>query len=299
MSGLSDKERVECTKLLSKMTKEDLRSLCDTVTNRIIDVENDKEALDAILSFSMSAEELLKRRKVYRDMIFKYLAEEEIVMPPTSEKHVLIKRTLELWLSKEVKKPKEKPDDRTERPHTGTLSTDVKPDPGFDPLILGQQFCQWFFGLLNSQNLTLGQEPQDWGPQHFWPDAKLNLLARVAEQQMEEFAGAELISRRLLALTREEQLLLNPNLEPHGLRALASPHGLVLVAVAGTIHRGTSCLGIFEQVFGLIKSPLDNNWKIKFTNLKIRGQDAIAGREVSAPSLTFNSSELQLLCKRV
>lgn len=114
---------------------------------------------------------------------------------------------------------------------------------------------------------------------------------------MEEFLGAELVSLRLLALTREERLLLSPNLEPPGLRGLASPHGLVLVAVAGTIHRDGACLGVFEQIFGLIRSPLENNsWKIKFVNLKIRGQDALGGAEMAAPALTYNSTELQLLC---
>jgi len=114
---------------------------------------------------------------------------------------------------------------------------------------------------------------------------------------MDEFLGAELVSLRLLALTKEERLLLCPNLDPHGLRTLASPHGLVLVAVAGTIHRDEACLGIFEQIFGLIRSPLENNsWKIKFVNLKIRGQDALGGTEVAAPALSYNSSELQLLC---
>ena len=57
-------------------------------------------------------------------------------------------------------------------------SIDVKTAASFDPLVLGQQFCQWFFQLLNSQNPSLGQQPQDWGPQHFWPDVKLHLLAR-------------------------------------------------------------------------------------------------------------------------
>lgn len=114
---------------------------------------------------------------------------------------------------------------------------------------------------------------------------------------MDDFLGAELVSLRLLALTREEHLLLSPNLESYGLRALLSPHGLVLVAVAGTIHRDAACLGIFEQIFGLIRSPLENNsWKIKFINLKIRGQDAVAGTEVAAPALSYNSSELQLFC---
>ncbi|XP_071382186.1 uncharacterized protein C3orf38 homolog isoform X2 [Centroberyx affinis] len=279
MPGLSDTERSGCKKMLSVLPKSDLLSLSDTVTNKLIAVENVTEAMEAILSYTKDAEELLKRKKVQRDIIFKYLAKEGVVMPPNSEKHQLVKRTLEFWSSGKEK----------------TVSADQS--LGFDPLALGQQFCQWFFQLLNSQNPSMGQQPQDWGPQHFWPDVKLRLLSSADSQQMEEFQGAELVSLRLLALARDERLLLSPSMEPRGLRALASPHGLVLVAVAGTIHRDAACLGVYEQIFGLIRSPLDNSWKIKFVNLKIRGQDALGGAEVAAPALTCDSSELQLLCR--
>lgn len=125
----------------------------------------------------------------------------------------------------------------------------------------------------------------------------LCLFLSAGSEEREEFIGAELVSLRLLALTKEERLLLSPNLEPYALNVLASPHGLVLVAVAGTIHRDGVCLGIFEQIFGLISSPLENSsWKIKFVNLKIRGQDALKGNKVAAPSLSYSSAELQLLC---
>lgn len=277
------------------MSRADLLSLSDTVTNKMIVVENDREALETILDFTRTAEELLKRKKVQRDLIFKYLAKEGVVMAPNSEKHMLIKRTLELWSSNKVRQLKVEAEESRAGQSTETVSDST--ESGFDPQVLGQQFCQWFFNLLNSQNPTLGQEPQNWGPQHFWPDVKLRLLSRACGQQMEEFLGAELVNLRLLALTQEERLLLSPNLEPHGFRALSSPHGLVLVAVAGTIHRDAACLGIFEQIFGLIRSPMDNNWKIKFINLKILGQDAISEKGVSAPTLTYNSSELQLLCR--
>lgn len=60
------------------------------------------EAIETILSFSKNAEELLKRKKVYRDLIFKYLAKEGVTMPPNSEKHQLVKRALELWASVKV-----------------------------------------------------------------------------------------------------------------------------------------------------------------------------------------------------
>ncbi|XP_068428793.1 uncharacterized protein C3orf38 homolog [Clinocottus analis] len=283
MSGLSETERAGFAKILKLMSEDHVLSLCDTVTNKMIVVETYTEAIETIIAFTNNAEELLKRKKVVRDLIFKYLAKEGVVMPPNSEKHQLVKRTLELWSSGKT--------DET-RP-----TTEVKAEVAFDPLVLGQQFCQWFFQLLNSHNPSLGQPCQDWGPQHFWPDVKLHLLSRAGSEQMDDFLGAEMVSLRLLALTKEEHLLLSPNLQPQGIRALASPHGLVLVAVAGTIHRDKACLGIFEQIFGLIRSPLENNsWKIKFVNLKIKGQDALGGTEMVAPALSYNSTELQLLC---
>ncbi|TNN79389.1 putative protein C3orf38 [Liparis tanakae] len=285
MSGLSETERSGCAKILKLMSEDHLLSLCDTVTNKMIVVESHTEAMETILSFTNTAQELLKRKKVFRELIFKYLVKEGVVMPPNSEKHQLMRRTLELWSSG-------KTDETRPRP-----TTEVKAEVAFDPLVLGQQFCHWFFQLLNSHNPSLGQPPQDWGPQHFWPDVKLHLLSRAGSEQMEDFLGAELVSLRLLALTREEHLVLSPNLQPQGLRTLASPHGLVLVAVAGTIHRDKTCLGIFEQIFGLIRSPLENNsWKIKFVNLKIKGQDALGGTDMVAPTLSYNSTELQLLC---
>lgn len=57
------------------------------------------EAIDAIIAYSQSAEELLKRKKVHRDVIFKYLAAEHVHLNPNSDKHKLVKTTLELWTS--------------------------------------------------------------------------------------------------------------------------------------------------------------------------------------------------------
>uniref|UniRef100_A0A8B9Z3I4 Chromosome 3 open reading frame 38 n=1 Tax=Buteo japonicus TaxID=224669 RepID=A0A8B9Z3I4_9AVES len=55
------------------------------------------EAIHAILVYSQNVEELLKRRKVYREIIFKYLAAQGIPMPPSSEKHLLIDRVKQYW----------------------------------------------------------------------------------------------------------------------------------------------------------------------------------------------------------
>lgn len=61
------------------------------------------EALETILTFSKNAEELLRRKKVQRELIFKYLANEGLAMPPNSEKHQLVRRTLEFWSSGKVR----------------------------------------------------------------------------------------------------------------------------------------------------------------------------------------------------
>uniref|UniRef100_A0A8C2BIW5 Chromosome 3 open reading frame 38 n=2 Tax=Cyprinus carpio TaxID=7962 RepID=A0A8C2BIW5_CYPCA len=192
MSKLSMKEQSGCRKLLRLLALDDLFALKDTVTNRLIAVESTQEAIEAIITYSQDAEELLKRKKVHREVIFKYLANEGVAVLPNSEKQQLIRRTIEYWSS-------------------------------------------------------------------------------------------------------GERLLFCPNLEGQGLKCMSSAHGLVLVAVAGTIHRDNACLGIFEKVFGLIRSPMDNNrWKIKNVNIKVEAQNAITDRKL--PVITYDSKELLSLC---
>ncbi|KAL0963559.1 hypothetical protein UPYG_G00307980 [Umbra pygmaea] len=296
MPGLSPTERKGFQKMLNIMSKDDILSLCDTVTNKLIAVESLTEAVEAILSFTQDAEELLKRKKMHREIIFKYLAQEGVVMPPNSDKYQLVRRTVRFWSTGKAME-NESPGIESSRP---SVFSEVADSAVFDYMALARQFCHWFFQLFNSQNPSLGLPHQDWGPQHFWGDVCLRLFSTVDGQQTEEFHGSELTSMRLLALAKDERLMLSPNLEPNGLKALSSPHGLVLVAVAGTIHRDSICLGIYEQVFGLVRSPLDqNSWKIKFVNLKIRGQDALReAEELASPTLTCSSTDLQLLCTR-
>nr|ACO13919.1 C3orf38 [Esox lucius] len=202
MSSLSDAERNGFKNMFDIMSMKDILSLSDTVTNKLIAVGSTTEAVEAILSYTKDAEELLKRRKVHRDIIFKYLAKEGVVMPTDSDKNQLVKKTLQFW-------------------STGKALDQQTP----------------------SVVTSLGLRPS---------------------------------------------------------ASLSSPHGLVLVAVAGTIHRDTVCLGVYEQVFGPIRSPLEqNSWKIKFVNLKIRGPEVLGGAgELVSPSLTCSPTELQLLLLR-
>ncbi|CAJ0938592.1 unnamed protein product [Ranitomeya imitator] len=283
MAGLSPREKEGCRRLLAQLDTEDLFSVAETVTNRLIHVFNREEAVDAITVYSKSADELLRRRKVHRSAIFKYLAAENVTVLPTSEKSQLILCALDYWRGPSVQQTSEKVEKEECEPQT------------LDCQMLGEQFCSWFYPMLNSQNPSLGQDKGDWGPQHFWENAELKLAYRTAEQASEEHNGSQMASLRLLALTREERLIFNPNIDSRGLKCVPSPHGLVVVAVAGTIHRDNVWLGIFEQIFGLIRCPVGKNWKIKNVNLRILGQNTLTSEESrQLPAITLQSSELEL-----
>ncbi|KAG8590773.1 hypothetical protein GDO81_006890 [Engystomops pustulosus] len=286
MAGLSAREKEGCRRLLAQLDIEDLFSVAETVTSRLIHVFSREEAFDAIVTYSKSAEELLKRRKVHRSAIFKYLAEENVPVLPTSEKSVLIQCALDHWRGPSVT--------RTTSP--GQKIEKENPEPeSLNCQLLGEQFCSWFYPLLNSQNSSLGQEKGDWGPQHFWENAVLKLAYRAAEQAVEEHIGSQMASLRLLALTRDERLIFNPNVNSQGLKCVPSPHGLVVVAVAGTILRDNVCLGIFEEIFGLVRCPVSKTWKIKNVNLKIVGQNTLTYEESQRlPAITLQGKELEL-----
>ncbi|XP_075710581.1 uncharacterized protein C3orf38 homolog [Rhinoderma darwinii] len=288
MAGLTPREKEGCRRLLTHLDIEDLFSVAETVTNRLIHVFSKEEAFDAIVTYSKSAEELLKRRKVHRSAIFKYLVSEDVTAMPSSEKSQLIQCTLDHWRGPSA------------RPTTPSQKVEKEPESEPEPEtlnceLLGKHFCNWFYALLNSQNPSLGQSKDDWGPQHFWENAVLKLSYRAAEQATEEYNGSQVSSLRLLALTRDERLIFNPNVDSRGLKCVPSPHGLVVVAVAGTIHRDNVWLGIFEQIFGLVRCPVGKNWKIKNVNLKILGQNTLTCEESQElPAVTLQCNELKM-----
>ncbi|KAM9246143.1 uncharacterized protein C3orf38 homolog [Leptosomus discolor] len=291
--GLSGREQAGCRDLLELLETEELIALTDTVTNRLVHPESRQEAIHAILVYSQSAEELLKRRKVYREIIFKYLVARGIAVPPSSEKHLLIDRVRQYWSGQLTACASESGERKPQAESHG----EKQKSPQDDIHDLGEEFCQWFFELLNSQHPLGVKSEEIWGPQHFWEDVKMKFCYNTLEKSMEEYVGAEMVSLRLLSLVKEEYLLFNPNLRANGLKCAMSRHGLVLVAVAGTVHRDNTCLGIFEQIFGLISCPArENTWKIKVVNLTIVGQNALEpGMQIVKPSIKYESNQLQEL----
>ena len=157
---------------------------------------------------------------------------------------------------------------------------------------LGETFASWFYRILNSHNPAMGQTAEDFGPHHFWSDVTLQLICVTPQPSSDSYSGSVLVSERLLALVGEEQLLFNPNVGVSGVSVRSDQHGLTYVLVCGTLHRQNECLGVYQQVFGLVRDPrFENNWKIKTTKLRIQ-----SGQVTAVPRLQDgDNSELLAL----
>ncbi|XP_051870802.1 LOW QUALITY PROTEIN: uncharacterized protein C3orf38 homolog [Pristis pectinata] len=383
MSCFSLTQRRGCSEILESLSFSNLLALKDTVANKVNAWTKD-EAISVILNNSQGAEELLKRKKVLREEILKYLIKHGVNTSTSSDKQQLINDALFYWMKLEMnRKPLTaqtnphllgqnrrkhwgKNQKNTESAVTKSLATVVMKSreleqirqaeeqkkekkeqarrreeqqgrqeqilkqaqgpmamqmnihmniipyqhppqlvagEGSEYKEMGKEFCQWFFQLLNSQNPSFGQQAEDWGPQHFWEDAILHLTYCIQETQIEQHQSSASVSLRLLSLVKHEQLLFNPNISQSGIKCAASPHGVVAIAVAGTIHKNCQCVGIFEQVFGLIRTHFcGNNWKIRHINLQVKAFNDLQGItqpsvSVQMPALQAHVNELSALLK--
>ena len=60
------------------------------------------DAVQAVLAYTMDAVELLNRKKMKREYLFRYLASNRVRIAPSAEKGKLVKKILEVWGSTEL-----------------------------------------------------------------------------------------------------------------------------------------------------------------------------------------------------
>ncbi|XP_052101371.1 uncharacterized protein C3orf38 homolog [Mytilus californianus] len=298
---MNEKEKLGCREILENIQTEELRLLTDTVTKKLIKVSSRSEAISAILTYSQSSCELLKRKKIKRDLLFKYLVDKGIVVSVSSDKRTIIERLLKTWGTKNITAlmthydedmPSSSSSENFSEPQRNQVmipqanKTELTTLPGSsnhsnacasassnatDLQLLGETFARWFYKVLNSQNPHMGVSAEEFGPCHFWDEAKLMLLIVTDDQSTkDELSGSQFVSDRLLLFTKSEFLLFNPNISRDGVYVKSERHGMVVVLVCGTIHRQNQHLGVFDQMFGLVKDPrFNDNYKIKLTKLKL------------------------------
>jgi len=98
---LTEKEKHGISELLDRMTISDLQSLAQTVTSRLLVPENSMEAIQAIILHTDKASDLLKRRKIKKELLFKYLHFKRVPIEAISDKHLHVIKVLEVWESSE------------------------------------------------------------------------------------------------------------------------------------------------------------------------------------------------------
>lgn len=149
--------------------------------------------------------------------------------------------------------------------------------------ILGYQFTEWFYNRFNvvyneSEDETLTEED-------FWNDCHTTIIIPLSEDESHnsEANSAEDTLSLLKDLQSQYKLLFVPNLSPDGIKTMVEPHGLVIVMVCGTLHnKSGNCVGLFEQMFGLIKNPFKaNNFKVKKMNMVLRNTSPVERKMIN------------------
>jgi len=94
---LTEPEKHGISELLSRLPVSDLQSLAQTVTSKLLVPETSSEAITAIILHTDRAVDLLKRKKMKKEVLFKYLHFKRVPIEAVSEKSVHVSRVLELW----------------------------------------------------------------------------------------------------------------------------------------------------------------------------------------------------------
>ena len=94
---LTEAEKHGIAELLTRMSVQDLQSLAQTVTSKLLVPETSSEAISMIILHTERAADLLKRRKIKKELLFKYLHFKRVPIESVADKSVHVTRVLELW----------------------------------------------------------------------------------------------------------------------------------------------------------------------------------------------------------
>ncbi|KAI5722232.1 hypothetical protein M8J76_005706 [Diaphorina citri] len=113
---LTDDEKSALTELLSGVEAEDLMQIAKTVSQKLLNIKSVNDALEVILLHSETAESVLHRKKISKQLLYNYLHYKQIPVPSHLSKHEIIQQLLQYWrgnLNQSIEAPPRTPNDRT------------------------------------------------------------------------------------------------------------------------------------------------------------------------------------------
>uniref|UniRef100_T1JBB7 NTF2 domain-containing protein n=1 Tax=Strigamia maritima TaxID=126957 RepID=T1JBB7_STRMM len=265
---IAEAEKAGILDFLDFLKPSDLFALADVITRRLIKIASIKDAKDGICFYASSASDVLHRQKITKQLLFDYLYTKRVYVDPNGLKGTIVTRTLEFWKqenqSNEVATPS-----NTGTPLDINITTLEQ---------MGVIFGTWFYQILNSvhpvyKQMCPSKSDDVFSTSHFSPECQLlltefNSAGFVMSETSQQSANECFQYLSNLVLTRE--IFFQPNLGS-GVQAKQDVHGLVQIVLCGTVYHQNTCIGVFEQVFGLVRDLVRTDiWKIQFTKLNMR-----------------------------
>ncbi|XP_074602322.1 uncharacterized protein C3orf38 homolog isoform X1 [Brevipalpus obovatus] len=93
--GLSEKEEIGIRGILAFMEPSSLGPLLSTITNGIVKTSKPQEATDCIVKYCKNTMDVLKRKRVTKDVLYRYLHQAGV--EPKSDKIEMIRQCTQLW----------------------------------------------------------------------------------------------------------------------------------------------------------------------------------------------------------
>lgn len=226
------------------------------------------DATKAIIRYTPDAKSLLNRKKLKKEYIFNYLHNDgKTTVNPKSDKDLLITACIERWNLEAVANEQtgmEMMDWSIDAVPSGAASQFAPKGLDHKNIML-ESFVKWFFGDF--------QRGPDLGD--FWPDAtfraQISALAGIEASDIAKTGSPSILSL-FNYIFFVKKILFSPNyhnFDTDNLSIEADSHGLIRIAISGTVHQKDVCIGIFDQRIGLIEDPRiqslcgGSTWKIK------------------------------------
>ncbi|XP_064474393.1 uncharacterized protein C3orf38 homolog [Ornithodoros turicata] len=284
---LSAREKDGLRKILGALEDRDIFSLVQTVSCGQLKVCDRKEAQRAILSCTLKPADLLRRKKILRELLFRYLLSEQVPIDPSLPKPDLIQACLKHWQSDGNVDVIEIDEEISVAPSKD--SSAVTPSDEAEEQ-MAFQFTQWFFSLLNGHAEKLGSH-------HFFGSCQMKIECLESSQgppQLVDIRGGLRVSSVLWELAGGSRRLFHPN--SGSLQCYFENHGLAKIIVSGVIHESGNCVGLFDFMFGLAKDPsADDNWKIQAVCARLQ----VSGPFVMASLRMLHASESYETCMQL
>uniref|UniRef100_A0A8D8LTU6 Uncharacterized protein C3orf38 homolog n=1 Tax=Cacopsylla melanoneura TaxID=428564 RepID=A0A8D8LTU6_9HEMI len=98
---LSAYDKTVLLELLSGVNEHDLIQIAKTVSQKLLNIDNRSQAIDAILLHSQTVESVLHRKKISKQLLFNYMSYKQLPVQPHMSKEEIIRNLLQYWKTNE------------------------------------------------------------------------------------------------------------------------------------------------------------------------------------------------------